>query len=794
MISNYLLSFYRHYFKNKANFFIILLELVIGLFFFILIYSYLYYEYSYDKYLNNIDRVYRLKTNYSFSESNKLNTIFTSPAIAPVMKNEVPEIKYYTRLLPTNQMVESEHQKQLELNVFWVDSSFFDVFKFNFVSGDAKTALNKPNTVVITENISKKYFKNRNPIGQIIKIGNNHQKDYIVTAIIEDVKPNTHLNFEFILSNQSLQLFNSRSPSDLQVLSYVMLNKQSNPVKVKDKFDAVIDSWGIPNFNSEKYNIQLQAVTDIHLGTEEQNDEIAKTGNVKQLLFLGVIAFLILLLACLNYVNLIAMDGEHRSKEFCLRKINGATRQNLIFHLLSESVLFVFIAVLITLLLLYFGVPVFNELTGLKLYLSPIFLLFTVIGLIVLIGIISALYPAFMLSGLKPAFILNGASGGFKQRFLYRRVIMVFQFCIILIVAVCSIIILKQMNLIKHANHGYKKDDIYIARMVFNGGKDEQNINHQSIKQELMKKSGVEKVSCCDALPELGGFSQIPLKKKAVTSERFLAYFFESDCDYIETLGIKVLKGRNFSKTHIADVDNSVLINETAVKRFGFDDPIGQEIIDVSSNQVLKVIGVIGDYNFRSLYYEIEPLVIGLKANDFNFIAVKTKSKRENISSLIKNVILEFEPGYYFTPFSLANRWKTEYKKEEMLSRGFNILFFIVFIIAGVGVYVFSNYIAKKWEKSIAVRKILGASRLSIIKLFLKEYFVLIFIAVIVGMFFSYYLINLWLQNFAEKIDLTLIIFLAPSVIIIVSTLSIMMISIFKSIHANPVHSLSQES
>lgn len=790
LLKNLILSL-RYFSKNRANFVLIFTELIIGLLCFILVFNYLNYEFSYDKHLKNSDKIFRVITKYRFSPTNEINTIFSSPIIAPIMHNSVPEIVQYTRVYPTNQMVEVDNQKNIEYNVFWADSTFFKVFQFEFISGCSKTALSRPKSVVITESISKKYFKDENPIGKSIRIGVDNCDDYTVTGVIRNIKSNTHLKFDFILSNQTIKLFESLSPGDLKVLTYVLLNENESSRSVESKFSKIIDSWGIPNMDSEKYNLTLQVITNIHLGAKKQN-EIANTGNSKQLLFTGIASVLILILAFLNYINLMALNGENRAKEFCLRKVHGANRRNIFSMFLMDSNIFVIAAVLLTSLLLYFLFPAFKNFTGRELYLSFSFYLITILIIILLIGNVSVLFPAVTLSKLNPSVVLKGIFRNSKQGLLYRRIIMIIQFAITIVVAVCSVVILQQMHFIRNEDHGYRKENIYITRMVMNAGENSHNIKCNSIKQELLRHNGIDKVSCCDALPELGGFSRKIFRLNGEESTKIPVYGFEADYDYINTLGIELLEGRNFSETYLTDA-SKIIINKAAAKEFGFENSVGEKIIDIAANKELTIIGVIDDYNFRSLYYDIEPLVIGLKDKDFNFIALKTKKGIKNGSEILKNVILKFDPDFQYSPIVLADRWEMEYKKDKMLSQGFNFLLIIIFLIMGIGLYAFSNYIAKKWQKGISIRKVLGASKLSILVLYLREYLLLMIVSMVIGICLSRYLIQFWLQNFAVKINLTLVHFIIPAVIISVLTIIIMMISILKSINTNPVDFLSNE-
>lgn len=793
MIKKFLLPFLRHYFRSRTSFFIIFLELVVGFSTFILVCSYLNYELSYDRHLGDVENIYRLNTHYNYSKSNEIESIFTSPVMAPLLKSQVPEVSVFLRLLSTNQVIESTDFRNLEFDVFWTDSSFFNVFQLEFVKGNAQTALSTPNSAVITESIARKYFGDRNPLGLLLKVGDAHVENYKVSGVIEDNRPNTHLDFDILLSNHTKPIFESRSPADLHVISYVKIDKNALLHHVEESFCAIIDSWGIPDFDSNKYWLQLQPLVDIHLSNKGK-DEIAKSTNAQELLFIGMVAIVILILASLNYVNLIALDGEQREREFCIRKICGAQRWHLICRILWESLFFVSSSIIVSLVLVVTVLPAFNSLLGIEVYLSPVFLVIISLSLLFMLGGISVLHPASVISRVNPVSVLKRGDKALRQRLGYRRLITICQLAISLIVAVCAVVILQQMNLIQNENHGYSKENVFVTRATLNAGDNEMQVEHQSIKQELLKQVGIETVSCCDAVPELGGAFRNIYRPLGKETEKISAYTYAVDYDYCHTLNLDIVKGRFFSREFGADNDNRVVVNEVAVRELGLVEPVGQKLVDLSSGKRLEIIGVVDDFNYRSLYYEIDPLVISLKTNDFNFFAVKVQRGIINASDIIQKVILDFNPGYYFAPFTLSSHYQDIYRKEKVLLKGFNVLLILVFLITGIGLYIFSNSIAQKQRKNIAIRKVLGASQRSVFMLFIKDVLLQVFIAMMIGVMVSYYLVELWLQNFAEAIDLTIMLFGFPALVIVCLTILIVLISASKIMRANPVDYLSQES
>jgi putative ABC transport system permease protein len=787
MLKNYLKVAFRKLLKNKSNTLINIIGLAAGVCAVMLICVYISFEISFDTFHKDADRIYRVSVASAGKQKQTSESpVFLEP-LAPAMKNEIPEVEKYCRVTVEKiGLVSSNNQHMQIKSVRFADSLFFDFFSYGLKNGNPGQVLNRPFTAVITEETSARLFGDKNPVGQMIKF---NDVQYEITGLAKNPQKNSHLGFDLLLSFNSLyQLPNIFLGWDggQQYISYVKLNDSNQAEVVNRKLISLM--WNNLNKRIQsfgfKFTAGLQPIKDIHLQYDDETH--ARLTNIY--IFLAV-AILILLIACINYINLTIASSLKRNKEVGVRKVFGASKISLIRQFMSESILIVIFSYIVSLIGLYLIFPYYKQFVGdyydvdIPINLYSV-LMFSIA--VVLICIAASFYPSFYLSRMTPINAINQKGKQRYSRINVRNSLILIQFIISTAMISATLIINSQLDYVKNRNIGYQKENVLILQL----NNAESRENYKTLKNEMIKLSGVKNVAVSSEIP-VGGLESNGYIVEG-DEKPTMINIVDTDKDFLDIYKIKIVSGRNFYAESEFD-KGSYLVNEEFVKKFGLKDPIGKT---VNRRTPHKIIGVVANFNFASAYENIGPLLISSfpEDNTFNFLSVRINpTNTGDIIESIKNIYAKICPEspleYSFLDESLAKLYEDE-TNFKTLFICFSMLAILISVIGLLGLTTIS--LAHK-KKEIGIRKVLGASVPGIIKLAYKEYFVILIVAFAIASVISKYFTDLWLSSFVYKIVPSFwLFFLAGFISIIVPFITVLIFSL-KTATANPVESLRYE-
>jgi len=796
MITNYLKITLRIIKRHKLYSFINISGFAIGLTCTILMLVYVHHELSYDRYHENAENIYRV-INKKETDWNSL-----SPgALKSALVDDLPEVISAARVCPWGDYVDFkglinyEGNRYLEDRFLIVDPEFLEIFTFPLISGDPQTALSEPFSVVLTQEMAEKYFGHEDPMGRILKFENRY--DYKITGVLKNVPASSHLQFDFLISLSTTYYTSYRGRKDDLInwthwfsATYVQLEKGCNPNILESKIQALVERHIGERSQNE---FHLQALTKIYLNNI--NPPIGKSGDIRYIYLFSGIAFISILIACFNYMNLSTARSAHRFKEVGIRKIVGANRLHLIRQFLGESILFAIISLIFSLFLVKLLLPAFESLIDRELdfnFLYDSWMLFALICIIVLIGTISGSYPAFFLSSFSP---LNTLKGGFKvgakKSSGVRNSLVIFQFVFSIGLIICTFTVYNQLSYIKNRDLGFRKDHIIIVPAAgMNLEKD-----YEPLKNELSQYSQITDVSVSNKLPSLiTGGGGAKWEGKTDENIRFTRGFV--DYNFLDLYGIELLEGRNFSKRITTDIEQAYLLNKTAVKAIGWKAPIGKRF-NQWGNEDGVVIGVVDDFHFLSLHRKIEPLVLSLIQNEWEeatYLSIKISSNDiADTLSFIEKKINEFSSEYPFSYSFFDEGIDRMYRSEQTLGQSFIYFTLITIFVACLGLFGLTSFTAEQKTKEIGIRKVLGASVSGIVCLLSRGLVKWVLIANSIAWPLAWFFSNRWLQNFAYRINVNLWNFILSAALALVIALITVSYQSIKAARANPVDSLRYE-
>ncbi len=796
LFNNYLKITFRNFKRQKAYTIINVAGLAVGIACCICIFVYVHYELSYDRFHAHADNIYRLVMKGDIS-GNPLDVALSSGPIGPTLVKDFPEVYNVVRFQHRNRTPVSYMEKQfLEDSIFYADTTVFDVFTFPLLNGNPETALKNPYSAVITQETARRYFGRENPLGKVLRF--NRQEEYAVTGVMEDVPENSHFDLDFLLSYENLLITNrSKIESWTQFINYtyILLKEGANPQEIEKKIPALNAEHMGFNPSDMGWNLffTLQPLKAIHLHSNLQG-EIKGNSDIAYAYIFSSIAFLILLLACINFMNLATARSSNRAKEVGLRKVLGAIKGKLIKQFLGESLVYSFLSLLLALVLVALALPILRSLSGYPLevrYLEIPWLIPGVIGIALFVGLFAGIYPALVLAGFQPAKVIKGGLESAHQRRLFRNVLVAIQLAISTFLLIGTGIISKQTLFMKNKKLGFDKEHIIVLQIIDDSVR--QSIS--AIKQELKNLPGIINVTASSHIPGWDGLAQAHLPEGFSMEDTQIMRIIHIDQDFLETLGIELVSGRSFSLQFPSDSQNSILINEAAAKKFGWDNPLGKKIQQIYGNKQTKnVIGVVKDFHMSSLHNAIEPMFINNSYPEINAICVRISPGNitewlESIRSVWKKVV----PNAPFDYFFLDESFGKQYRVEERLSRLFSYFSLLAVFIASLGLFGMACYSAEKRTKEIGIRKVLGASASGIVLMLNRELIRLFLIANVVTWPIVYLASQKWLQNFAYRTSLGLGIFLLSTFLILIITLATVTYQAVKAALANPVDSLRYE-
>ncbi|HEY2582323.1 MAG TPA: ABC transporter permease [Mucilaginibacter sp.] len=788
MLKTYFKIAYRNLIRHKAYSIINISGLAIGMAASILILLWVQNELSYDRFHKNADQIYRVTC-----DASGFKAAINTAGMPAGLKAQIPVIKNTVRFSHlTTVLFEAGNRKFEEKNVFYADPSFMDVFSFPLVKGDRSTALQNVDGVLITEDMARKYFGEENAIGKTLRKDNGD--NVVVTGVLANIPSNSHLQFDFILPMASLAKYNSDLKnnvwSNFNFYSYVQLDKSFVPDAASlSRINNQMNRIYLKNEPGQKITFQLQPLTNIHLAPALQVD-LAGHGNSQYVNIFFIVAVLILIVACINFMNLATARSARRAKEIGLRKVSGAIRVQLIAQFLGESMIISFFALLLAVTFVILFLPAFNHLADKKLaidFFNARFWL-SLVGIALLTGLISGSYPALFLSGFNPVKVLKGNIKSMGGNLIFRNTLVVTQFIVSIILLIGTVTIYNQLQFIKNRNPGFAKDNLLYMPMtgdIWN--------KQPTLKTELKRNPLTSDFSIIDNLPTnlISGTINVQWDAKDPKSQVVIPSL-DVDENFMRVFKTKLLTGRGFSSAFIADSNNYV-VNEKMLSVMGLNvnNAVGKPL--AFGNAKGSIIGVVKDFNFKPIQQPIEPLV--LRFNKYGgIVMVRTKpGTTEATISALGKISQQLNPAYPFEYNFLDQDLANLYKGEQQMGSIFNLFALFAIFISCLGLYGLSAFMAEQRTKEIGVRKVLGASIFKIVFLLSTGFTRLMLIAIAIAIPISWFAVNSWLNGFAYHISVGWIVFVTASMAaLIIAWITVSYESVKVAI-VNPIKSLRAE-
>ena len=799
MFNNYLKIALRQFKRHKGYSFINVAGLSVGMACFILIMLFVSYEMSYDRNHENAERIFQI--NVEQPRPGGAFVASSSPVpLAPALHEELPGIEQFTRLVNAGRSrFEYGNRKFYETGMVLADPGIFEMFTFPLLAGNRETVLNEKYSAVLAENIAVKYFGTESPIGKVLLLDN--QYSLRVTGVMETPPRNSTVRPEIIVSFKTLEEL--APPSyftnwiSQQIVSFILLRENTTIPDMEAKIQGVLAKH---SHEGDRRILKLDQLSRMHLHSPESG-----SGDIGIVyVFLGI-GILILLTACINFMNLATARSANRSKEVGLRKVVGAARRQLIRQFIGESMLYSMLSLLLALVLVALAVPLLNGLTGQEVqfaHLGQSVLLLSLLAVVLVCGLVSGSYPALFLSGFHPASVLKGGRSGGSSGSLFRKILVVAQFSISILLIICTFVLNRQLNFIRHKPLGFKKDRMLVLRNI----SDITGDQFEPLRTELLRNPRITGVTSSAMLPSsIGRYNNVTWEG-AAEDENIELIHNSVDYDFIDTYEIELVEGRGFSRDYPGDIRGSgddaaaggVILNQEAVRRFGWDSGVGKRVIQTYGERRINfmVVGVVKDFHFTSLHNVIRPMNLFLHPEDSRYISVKLQT--QDIPAAVKFVSEtwdRFNPEFPCEYFFLDTVFEQRYQSETKLQRLFGYFSGLAIFIACLGLLGLASFAAEQRTKEIGIRKILGAPSSGIVVLLSREFARWVLAANIIAWPLAYLAMRRWLENFAYRIDLNAALWLFPLAGILAMLISWLTVGYqaFKAARTDPIESLRYE-
>lgn len=793
MFKNYLKIAFRNLWRHRVFSFINIMGLTVGMTACFLIFLYVKFELSYDAFNSKADRIYRIVCDIK-TPTETLHAGGPSWAVPPNTKDAFPEVEAFTRVLSDEVLVRKGDIKFQQDNAVWADSAFFDIFDFKMIKGNPKTALTDQLSVVFTESTAKKYFGDKDPMGQTLLLTGDALPAK-VTGIIKDVPENSQIKADMLLSMSTITgRFNRNLDSqwgNYGARAYLLLKPHTDPQKLTAKFPAFLEARnGTEMKKLQMYpTLFLEKLRDVYLRSTRDG---SNSGNINNVYIFSVIAVFILLIACINFINLTTARSVERAKEVGIRKVVGAAKHQLIRQFIGESVILCLIAFILTVILAALLLPLFNQLAGKKIsdtiFYHPTYILLVLFSS-VMIGFLAGLYPALVLSSFKPVIVLKGRFATGTRGILLRKGLVVMQFTISIALIISTLVVYNQMKYMRNQDLGFSKDQMMVIDTNGDPGK-------KAFVQSLTGLPNVKSVALSGSVPgggNPGAYSEIENKKGDMQIANLDLYFV--DFDYVPQYKIKILAGRAFSRDFATDTTQAMILNEAAIKMFGYSSP--QQAIGKRFKQwgrEGKIIGVMKDFHFRSLQQEIKPLSMRIEPDGCNLVSVNVAaSNLPSTITAIENKWKSLIPNRPFSYFFLDEYFDKQYRSEERFGNLFLNFAVLAIFISCLGLLGLASYSTIQRTKEIGVRKVMGASVSNIVGLLSKDFLKLVLISFFIAGPVAGYFMYKWLQDFAYRVGLNWWVFLVAGMLAVFIALFTISFQAIKAAVTNPVKSLRTE-
>jgi len=791
MIKNFIKIAMRSLLKHKSSTFINISGLAIGLAATIMILMWIQHELSYDKFYTDYDLIYRVEQDQSYGDGDPYHVTVTPVPSGPVWKNDIAEITDFTRVSGLPRLLfERGDLKMYESNFRAVDSSFFLIFDFKFIYGEPGTALNEPHSIVITKETAEKYFGDENPIGERLTV--ERQMEFVVTGVIENLPDNTIHSFDGVIPYEFLYEVGVASDDTWgsnSILTYVKLVNNANLEHVGEKLTQIIN-------DHRDRSSAVFMVNPIHrIRLHGYFGYASPVGAVIYVYIFGAISIFVLLIACINFINLSTARSANRSKEIGIKKVSGAQKKSIMLQFLIESVMQVMIALFVALILVGLLIGVFNTTAGKSFSIADIFRPEYIIGYLLLslfTGLVAGLYPSFYLSSFKPLEVLKGERSGGTKSGRLRKVLVIIQFVLSVFLATCGLVIFSQVKYMREIDLGYDKDNTIVISMM-----DNVKTSYPTLKKELERHPLIEGVTASGGTPYyLGSNSGGADWEGKDPEKRVLIGFNRVDFAYTKTMGIKIKYGRPFTEDYpsdmLTDSTAAFLINEEVAKLMGVENPVGLRFdFGVSGT----VIGVMENFYFKPASEVIEPIVFVCSSPEpFNFIVVRiSENGHEEALAALEEIWADIIPAYPLDYSFIADKVDDMYRAETRMGDLFKYFTILAILLAAMGLYGLSSFIAEQKSREIGIRKVMGASVFSVVSKLTSEFLILVGIALLIGLPIAIIYLNKWLQDFPYRSGIS------PILILLVALISLSVAAIavsfqsFRAGRTNPADTLRIE-
>lgn len=801
MFKNYMKIAFRMLLKHKGFSFINIVGLATGLAIGMLMILYVINELSYDKHIKNSCNKYSALTTLSMEGKEFTIGQTAAPAVED-MKAEFPEIKSTTRMYYDGGLFKYKDKAFKEDKLFYAEANVFDFFSIDLLVGNPVLALEAPNSIVLTEESALKYFGDEDPIGKVLQVGDT--KEFTVTGICRRNPTTTHFQFDFLASFITVLNDPEHAPfingwMGFNYRSYIELYKAEDYQPLMDKLPDLVErkAGDIARMFGASIELSFEPITDVYLYSVGEAESVALRGNVTNIILFSIIGGFIILIACINFMNLSTARSINRLKEIGMRKVLGAGRKKIIAQFLGESVFFSFIGFLLALILFYLLVPFFSVFVSKQLEVFMLLSPFGIGGMIILFLIVSLLsgsYPALYISRNQPVNALLGKSGKTGGSKIFRNVLVNFQFAISIVLISVTVVIYNQLEFLKNKDLGYDLEQVLVLKVSGNAARS----SHDVIKTKIQQVPGVLNVAGSSLVPGRGSnttaykFGEVELGENSVISS------MDVDHDYMSTMEMKLVKGRFFSDEFGSD-NNSVIINRTLANLIGWEDPIGRTVEQMELEdqkpvyRPYTIIGVMDDYHFASLHMQIKPHIL-FSTGKVRYLSMKISSdKTEEVIASVKSIWEEVDPNRPMDYFFLDESFYSQYQAEQRFGEIFIYFTILAIIISCLGLFGLTSFAAEQRQKEVGIRKTLGAGIGTIVYLLAKDFLRWVILANVIAIPIAYYAISKWLESFAYKIEIGIAPFLISGILALLIALITVSFQTTKAAIVNPVDSIKYE-
>lgn len=795
MLKNYLKVAIRHLKRQPGYAALNIVGLTVGIASALLISLYLQYELSFDAQHEKADRIYRISSDIR-EPDNSFRWAVTQVPMGKVITEEFQEIENYVRFsggFGGNPQLRYNDQTYTMENFYFVDSTVFNIFTFNFLQGNPETALDAPNSIVLSKTEADKIFKGEDPMGKMLESPNN---SYKVTGVYRDMPKTSHIIAGSMASSSTNDfLSTSTNWGGFNIYTYVLLDKNADPALVEKRLnDEIITKYVATIFDQFDIEIKYEMlnIRDIHLYSDFQG-EPQPLGNIEYIYIFSAVAIFLVLIACINYMNLATARSMRRSLEVGIRKVMGAVKGALMRQFIVESILIAFLAILLSIIVLAVTIPVINNLLGTQLAFTDLFTAeigLALLGIMLLTGLVSGSYPAFYLSSFSPIkAIRGGKSSGHSGNVWIRRVLVGVQFAISIFMLIGTLVIYQQMQYVRNADLGFDKDQVVYFSM-----NQQMSEKWPTLRNKLLENPTIKQAATATTIPG-GGFGKnlMNVETNEGVMESYGIDFYQVDYDYMDVLDIEFAKGRNISREYSTDTASAVLVNEAMVTRLGWDEPIGKKFqFGQDSTRFYKVIGVVKNFHQRSMYNPIEALLFIPNLNNGNAL-VKIDGDLNRGIDHIESAFLELFPNQPFEYQLLDQNFLEAYEEDKLrgnLFLGFSVM---MIFISGLGLLGLASFTAEQRTKEISIRKVLGADVTGLITLLVKDFVWLVLIGAIPAFIVGYKLMNSWLSEFEYHINLGVMVFALVLLIVLGFVILTTGWQAYKAATVNPAEKLKYE-